>query len=148
MRLVQLLEADVLGVLMEALPAEVEVVLPDQAVPASINFRPTLSFFLPSLSILFHIFPFSLSSPIAASFTLPRAGSKLPWSGIPDVVMTHFNSTDHSQQRSLRFPLSAAMSNKGIFYSLINSTQLDPISMVCSCAYVARHLLSLLCALP
>jgi len=66
MRLVQLLEADVLGVLMEALPAEVEVVLPDQAVP------------------------------IAASFTLPRAGSKLPWSGIPDVVMTHFNSTDHS----------------------------------------------------
>ena len=99
MRLVQLLEADVLGVLMEALPAEVEVVLPDQAVPASINFRPTLSFFLPSLSILFHIFPFSLSSPIAASFTLPRAGSKLPWSGIPDVVMTHFNSTDHSLQK-------------------------------------------------
>ena len=84
---------------MEALPAEVEVVLPDQAVPASINFRPTLSFFLPSLSILFHIFPFSLSSPIAASFTLPRAGSKLPWSGIPDVVMTHFNSTDHSLQK-------------------------------------------------
>ena len=52
MRLVQLLEADVLGVLMEALPAEVEVVLPDQAVPASINFRPTLSFFLcPTIGI-------------------------------------------------------------------------------------------------
>ena len=34
-RLVQLLEADVLGVLVEALPAQVQVVFPDQAVPAN-----------------------------------------------------------------------------------------------------------------
>ena len=33
--LVQLLEADVLGVLVEALPAQVQVVFPDQAVPAN-----------------------------------------------------------------------------------------------------------------
>ena len=56
------------------------------------------------------------------------------------IVMNQLISNITHQQRSLRFPLSAAMSNKGIFYSLINSTQLDPISMVCSCAYVARHL--------
>ena len=38
-RLVQLLEADVLGVLVEALPAQVQVVFPDQSVPASICIR-------------------------------------------------------------------------------------------------------------
>jgi len=59
-RLVQLLEADVLGVLVEALPAQVQVVFPDQAVP------------------------------IAASLALPGACSKLPWSRVPDVVVTHF----------------------------------------------------------
>jgi len=59
-RLVQLLEADVLGVLVEALSAQIQVVLPDQAVP------------------------------IAASLALPRPSSKLPWPRIPDVVVTHF----------------------------------------------------------
>ena len=38
-RLVQLLEADVLGVLVEALSAQIQVVLPDQAVPVNIGIR-------------------------------------------------------------------------------------------------------------
>jgi len=59
-RLVQLLEADVLGVLVEALPAQVQVIFPDQSVP------------------------------IAASLALSRACSKLPRPRVPDVVVAHF----------------------------------------------------------
>ena len=35
LRLVQLLESNVLGVFVEALPAQVQVVFPDQAMPAN-----------------------------------------------------------------------------------------------------------------
>merc|ERR1712037_233629 len=63
-------------------------------------------------------------------------------------IIIHLDQTiiiSHTQ-RSENQRLSAA--KKGIFNPLIDSTQLDSISVVCASAHVARHLLTLLCALP
>merc|ERR1719237_610614 len=67
--LVQLLETDVLGVLVEALPAKVQVVLPDETMA------------------------------VAASLALARTSSDLAGPGVPNVVVTHpggFSSSVHS----------------------------------------------------
>lgn len=74
--LVQLLETDVVGVLSEALTAQVEVVLPEKEGTGDVSERAVDS--LPDETV-----------SVSATDALPRSLAKLPWAAEPNVVVTH-----------------------------------------------------------
>ena len=69
---------------MEALPADVQVILPDQPMPASCCVR---------------INSDKVNPPIATSLALPRPSPKLPRPRVPDIFVTHFDSATTNNQQ-------------------------------------------------